>query len=441
MIVIDLFSGAGGLSEGFHGEGFKTIAQVEKDKWACETLKTRAFFHFLKEKGNLDTYFQYVRNTHSYKDIERSREMVYLKYPELKEKIEFEILNKKFGNPSNDPEASTSNQVIQLIEKSAKYNNVNHVDLLIGGPPCQAYSLIGRSRMKEAAEKDNRNFLFYYYLNLVKEFKPKAFLFENVPGILNAKKGKVFEAIQEEFDRIGYAILSGKEAEHRNNVLDFSDLGVGQKRKRVILFGFKKELNYPYPDFDKYKIHWSHKLDTNSIISDLPSLEPGQGDDHALLNYIDNHSRYLNDYQLLMRTDSEGIMNHKARPLQDRDREIYGLAIERAKEGEQIKYFDLPSRLKTHKNEKAFLDRFKVHWSESIPHTIVAHIAKDGHYNIHPDIKQARSLTVREAARIQSFPDNYKFEGPRTYQFTQVGNAVPPLGSKVMARAVSEILK
>ncbi|MED4182087.1 DNA cytosine methyltransferase [Priestia megaterium] len=441
MIVIDLFSGAGGLSEGFHGEGFKTIAQVEKDKWACETLKTRTFFHFLKEKRDLDTYFKYVKSAHSYKGISTAREEVYIKYPELKEKISFEILNKKFGNPANDPEASSSNQIIKLIEKSAKYNNVNNVDLLIGGPPCQAYSLIGRSRMKEEAERDNRNFLFYYYLKLVKEFRPKAFLFENVPGILNAKKGMVFGAIQEEFDNIGYTILSGKQVDHKKNVLDFSDFGVGQKRKRVILFGFRKNLNYQYPNFDKYKIRWEHRLDTASIISDLPSLKPGSGEDFAVVDYVNNSSTSLTDYQAFMRRDSIGIMNHKARPLQDRDREIYQLAIEKAKNGEQLKYFDLPARLKTHKNEKAFLDRFKVHWSENTPHTIVAHISKDGHYNIHPDINQARSLTVREAARIQSFPDNYKFEGPRTYQFTQVGNAVPPIASKVMAKAVKELLR
>jgi len=181
-------------------------------------------------------------------------------------------------------------------------------------------------------------------------------------------------------------------------------------------------------------------LASQNVIGDLPSLSPGEGEDLKLIEYPLQNNSELSEYQKKMRENSMGIMNHKARAVRDHDRMIYRIAIEYSNQGIQLKYNELPNDLKTHQNEESFLDRFKVHnWNE-IPHTIVAHIAKDGHYNIHPDIKQARSLTVREAARIQGFPDNYKFEGPRTAQFVQVGNAVPPIMSRVIAKAVKHLL-
>ncbi|WP_027725895.1 DNA cytosine methyltransferase [Tuberibacillus calidus] len=440
MIVIDLFTGAGGLSEGFHEEGYKIVAQIEKEKWACETLKTRLIYHFLNKNNDLELYFEFLRKSFNYKTLDQDRMIIFKKYPELKEKIDYEILNRKFGNPANDREATSSSDIIKEIYASLKYNNATSVDLIIGGPPCQVYSVIGRSRLKEAANRDSRNYLFYYYLNIVKEFEPKAFVFENVPGILTAKDRLIFSVIQEEFDNIGYTILSGNDHEHKNNIIDFSDYGVFQRRKRVVLFGFKKELNYTYPDFSRFTEYWNEEKNTRNIIGDLPSLSPGEGEDLKLIEYPFQNNSELSEYQKKMRENSMGIMNHKARAVRDHDRMIYRIAIEYSNQGIQLKYNELPNDLKTHQNEESFLDRFKVHnWNE-IPHTIVAHIAKDGHYNIHPDIKQARSLTVREVARIQSFPDNYKFEGPRTAQFLQVGNAVPPIMSRVIAKAVKHIL-
>lgn len=444
MYVIDLFSGAGGLSEGFHSEGYRIVTQIEKDSWACETLTTRSIYFYLKEMNDLSLYNEYLLlnlNNNS-KKINESREIIYKKYPDLKEKIKYQILNKKFGNPGNDPTATSSKQIIKLIEDSLRFNNANSTDLLIGGPPCQAYSIVGRSRMKESADKDPRNFLFYYYLNIVRQFEPKIFVFENVPGLLNAKKGKVFEKIQEEFDKIGYTILSGQGNDHMKNVLDFSSFGVPQSRKRVLLFGFKSDLNYSYPELDRYKYDWGHDINTESVISDLPFLYPNQGEDHKLMLYCDFDSgKPLSTYQNELRSESIGITNHKARPLRKQDISIYKIAIEKASRGEQLRYPDLPQELKTHQNEEAFIDRFKVHWWGNVPHTVVAHIAKDGHYNIHPDIEQYRSLTVREAARIQSFPDNFNFEGPRTAQYIQVGNAVPPIMSRILAKAIKDKLQ
>ncbi|MBP3972223.1 DNA cytosine methyltransferase [Bacillus sp. WL1] len=441
MIVIDLFSGAGGLSEGFHKEGYKIVAHVEKELWACETIKTRLFYHFLKEKNDLELYYEYLRVSNNYKNLDQYREIVYKRYPELRQKIEMEVLNKKFGNPQNDPTATSSTQMIELITNSLRYSKESQVDLIIGGPPCQAYSLVGRSRMKENAEKDSRNYLFQYYKRIVEEFKPRAFIFENVPGLLTAKKGNVYKEIEESFDNIGYNVLLGKDEDNKKNVIDFADFGVPQRRKRVLLFGFRKDLGYSYPNFDKYKFSWECPMVTENIISDLPYLVPNEGKDLEVVEYSNtNNEHQFSAYAVKMREESIGVMNHRARTLKEQDAEIYTIAIKKAAIGEQLKYNDLPKRLKTHKNEKAFLDRFKVHWWGNLPHTVVAHISKDGHYNIHPDVQQCRSLTVREAARIQSFPDNYKFEGPRTAQYVQVGNAVPPIMSEVIAKAVKETL-
>jgi DNA (cytosine-5)-methyltransferase 1 len=440
LVVIDLFSGAGGLSEGFHRLGFRFAAKVEKDKWACETLKTRIVYHFLVKQKDLDTYFAYLRSSGEYKNIDIHREAVFKKYPDLRNLLELVVLNRKFGNPSNDKEATSTTQIIHEIDQSLKKQKMTSVDLIIGGPPCQAYSLVGRGRMREFAEKDPRNYLFYYYLNLVNYYKPRVFIFENVPGILSAKKGKVFETIKEEFERIGYKLLSGENKDELKNVLDFSDYGIPQTRKRVLLFGFQSRFDYTYPNFENHKIVWKDPLTTRNVLYDLPMLNPGEGNDHFFCEYPEIDGR-ISDFQRKMRENSIGVLNHKARQLRDLDREIYLIALEKASQGLQLHYDELPERLKTHKNRGSFTDRFRVHRVDGLPHTVVAHIAKDGHYNIHPDFKQCRSLTVREAARIQTFPDNYKFEGPRTAQFVQVGNAVPPLMSEIVSRSIKEMLE
>lgn len=438
MIVIDLFSGGGGLSEGFHEHGYQIVAQVEKDKWACETLRTRMIYHYLKSNNDLDLYFEFLRNRQTYKTINQDRKLIFNKYPELIELLDHVVLNKKFGNPANDSQATSTKDIIGLINKSLKFHNKNSVNVIIGGPPCQAYSIVGRSRMKDQAEKDPRNYLFFYYLTIVKEYGPEFFVFENVPGLLNAKNGLVFEKIKEEFEMAGYRLATGIEKDDSKNVIDFADFGIPQKRKRVLLFGVRQDLKFGYPDLEKYKFNWTKPLTVKDVISDLPSLRPGQGDDYKLTDYI--FPIALNSFQEEIRKNSIGVINHKARSLHERDKEIYILAINAAKNGNQLKYPDLPAYLKTHNNEESFLDRFKVHWWDNVPHTVVAHIAKDGHYNIHPDITQVRSLTVREAARIQTFYDNHVFEGPRTAQYIQVGNAVPPMMSQIIAKAIKDLL-
>lgn len=433
MVVIDLFSGAGGLTEGFLSEGYKFVAHIEKEYWACETLKTRIMFYYLKEKNDLEMYHKYLKSSDDYRNIDENRKIVFEKYPELKEILEKTVLNKKFGDTSKDKEATDIKQIFKLIDDSMKYLGEKKIDLIIGGPPCQAYSVIGRSRMKEKVKEDERNYLFYYYRDIVKKYKPKMFIFENVPGIFTAQDGKIFDEISDEFDKIGYTLKIGNKEKREENLQEAVKYGVYQTRKRVILFGVRKNLKYDYPDFTKYAEKFDEEMNTKNAILDFNSLKDGEGEDRKLVKY---NKKASSKYEEYLRKDSFGILNHKARKLNERDKKIYELAIKKSAKNEKLCYDELPKELKTHKNEKSFSDRFNVHGMYEVPHTIVAHISKDGHYNIHPDIKQCRALTVREAARIQSFPDNYLFEGPRTAQYVQVGNAVPPLLSKAIARAL-----
>ena len=160
MVVIDLFSGAGGLTEGFLSEGYKFVAHVEKEYWACETLKTRIMYYYLKERNDLEMYNNYLISSNSYKDIEKNRESVFAKYPQLKSILEKTVLNKKFGDVTKDKSATDIKDIFKLIDISMKYLKEKKVDIIIGGPPCQAYSIIGRSRMKEKVKEDERNYLF-----------------------------------------------------------------------------------------------------------------------------------------------------------------------------------------------------------------------------------------------------------------------------------------
>ncbi|MGE0087668.1 MAG: DNA cytosine methyltransferase [Desulfococcaceae bacterium] len=434
---IDLFAGAGGLSEGFIQAGFNIIGTIEKDSWACETQRTRHIFHYLKNAEALGDYWNYCKNANSTDIIKEHREKIYRKHPGLREKIENTVWHEAFGQPDKNGRNSSSNQIIELLIKSMKFNKIKKIDFILGGPPCQAYSIVGRNRMKEKVYNDERNFLFKFYYDIVKYFKPVFFLFENVPGIITARKGEIFEMIKKDFSRIKYNFISGydENGDIRKNIRNARHFGVAQNRKRFIFIGIRKDVILNYPIFDNIDFN-NESLVSKKVIDDLPFLAPDAGNDHWF-SYYTKVNKELSDYQKELRENSIGIMNHRARSLNKLyDKEIYRRAIQKAEKGEQLDYSELPENLKKHKN-KGFKDKFKVHWWNKIPHTVVAHIAKDGHYNIHPDIKQLRSITVREAARIQSFPDNFKFEGPRTAQYTQVGNAVPPK----MAKAFAEKLK
>ncbi len=413
LTAIDIFSGGGGLSEGFSRAGFDIINHIEQDRNAAETLRTRVMFFLLKELGLIKEYYKYLYGLIHRKDL-------ILKY-NLDNQISDNVICQEISERTID-------DIIQRVKLSVKKRGIKNIDVLMGGPPCQAYSLVGRARDRYKMEYDRRNYLYKYYIEFLKQLNPEIFVFENVPGVLSAGNGKLFQDIQRYMDDVGYTI--------NYRILNSADFMVLQNRKRVILIGWKKNNNFEYPPFEKIE----HNCTVKDVLDDMPDLKDGEGKEGAQDYRINDINDYLKKTKI--RTPYDRVINHVSRPHRKEDLEIYKYAINKYINGERLKYSDLPEKLQFHKNRKSFLDRFKVlDRNASASHTVVAHIAKDGHYYIHPDIKQLRSLTVREVARLQSFPDNYKFEGSRTAQFIQVGNAVPPLMAQVIGQKVKEILE
>ena len=406
MNYIDLFSGAGGLSEGFIKAGYNPIAHVEMDKSACMTLETRLIYHKLKKENRLNEYYDYILG-----NIDRDSFILNSGDKEILNSV----INLSIGQENNKI----------IFDRIDQLKGEGRIDVVIGGPPCQAYSLVGRSRDKNRMKDDPRNFLYKEYAKFLKKYEPKVFVFENVMGLITAEKGSYFKNMQAYFKRIGYELdYTIQKSEH---------FGVLQKRRRIILIGWKKGLNFKYPKFDKIKEEFS----TSQIFSDLQKLKPGEHNN--VTKYTDKITTYLERFEL--RNGVDFVTQHITRPHNQRDLNIYKIAIKKwVNNSERLKYPDLPSELKTHKNEKSFVDRFKVVDCNGLSHTMVAHIAKDGHHYIYPDTNQVRSISVREAARIQSFPDDYYFEGGRSAAFKQIGNAVPPLMAREIANKIKEQL-
>lgn len=412
---IDLFAGAGGLSEGFIQAGFEPIAHVEIEKSACNTLKTRAVYHYLRSKEKYNVYISYLKG-------EITREKLYKCVP--KEILE-SVINAPIGFENNK---EIQNQIDKCLEGKK-------VDLIIGGPPCQAYSLVGRSRSKTKMEGDPRNYLFIQYAKYLEKYKPKMFVFENVLGLKSAKSGLYLKEMKKIFNKNDYNI--------KLHTLEAKKFGVLQNRKRIIILGFLKNSSINIPKLED--IVFKNNYQVRDLLEDLPVIKAGEGVD-KFMNYRTETTDYLKSYGL--RNGIDILTQHVARPHKEQDKEIYKIAVEKwEKKQERLNYNDLPEKLKTHNNRTSFFDRFKVVASD-LPYsqTIVAHISKDGHYYIHPDIKQNRSLSVREAARLQSFPDDYYFEGEkeganRTAAFKQIGNAVPPLMAKFIGMEILNALK
>lgn len=402
--VIDLFAGAGGLSEGFVQAGFVPIAHVEMDKDACNTLRTRCCFHYLRANNQLDVYYKYLKG-------EITRETLYASVPT-------EVTNAVINVEISDKTINDTFDKIKLLA------NGRQIDMIIGGPPCQAYSLLGRHRKE--MEDDPRTLLYLQYGKFLKEFSPKGFVFENVPGLLSAKKGEHFKNLQAYFKELGYQV--------HYKMLDASDFGVLQSRHRIILFGWQKNNDYGYPAIEE-----SHpKAVIDDILYDLPKLKAGEI--KSFMPYSEPTNRYLQESGIRTSQD-EFVTQNISRPVNKNDAAIYTFAIKLWNDKHvRVKYTDLPSELRTQKNEESFLDRFKVVDGKGIAHTVVAHLAKDGHYYIHPSLEACRSISVREAARIQSFPDNFYFEGSRSAMFKQIGNAVPVLMAKRIAEPIKQLL-
>ena len=408
---IDLFAGAGGLSEGFvMSEHFEPIAHVEMNPDACNTLRTRSCYYYLKSTNKLDVYRQYQKKL-------ITRDYLYNNTPQS---VIESVIQSEISKDSIDG-------IFKKIDSIMSNEHIDNLDLIIGGPPCQAYSLVGRAVSSNKMKSDPRNFLYKQYIEFLKHYKPKMFIFENVPGILTAQEGKMFKTILNEFDKVGYTV--------EYKILNASDFGVLQNRKRVIIIGWKKEYLLSYPDFDD--CNFVEEAVVNDILLDLTPLKRGEEKN----SYISPANIYLKKTGI--RNEKDILTHHVCRKHNPNDIKIYKKVIsEWDKSRSRLRYTDLPKSLQTHKNKTAFLDRYKVMAGNiRCSQTMIAHIAKDGHYFIHPDIKQCRSISVREAARVQSFPDSYFFEGSRAANYVQIGNAVPPLMAKGIANKIKVMLE
>lgn len=408
---IDLFAGAGGLSEGFIRAGYTPIAHVEMDEAACYTLKTRVAYHWLIKNKKKELYVKYLKG-------EITRQQLYNEIPQ-------EQLNSVINLPIG---ADNNPKIHKAIDAQLKGKTV---DLIIGGPPCQAYSLVGRARRKDGMKGDHRNYLYVQYAKYLEKYNPKMFVFENVLGLKSAGSGIYLKNMERLFDKKGYAM--------KLFTVEANNFGVLQNRKRVIIIGWQKQLNLELPDLEKIKTKTKHTV--SELLNDLPAIKAGEGTDRYTAYIIKPTPAYLKTVEI--RNGIDVLTQHVARPHTEQDKEIYRIAVDMLHTGKRLNYNELPDKLKTHNNRHSFYDRFKVVDPEApFAHTVVAHIAKDGHYYIHPDKKQNRSITVREAARLQSFPDDFYFEGAkekrnRTAAFKQIGNAVPV----IMASTIAILLK
>lgn len=393
---IDLFAGCGGLSEGFYRSGFTALAHVEINHWACETLRTR-MLHY------------------GYDNVQA-------------EVIEHDI---------------TADDIIEQIENAVAGRDV---DVIIGGPPCQAYSTAGRVRDAQGMAVDPRNYLFESYVNILEHFQPKFFVFENVTGILSAKvDGELI------FPKVIAALGHMYKVIENPNILvhNTADYGVPQVRKRVIIMGVRNDIqNKEAMDlyFDVIKTHWNPEtpederigrlpfVDVAHAIGDLPFVEPGHDASTPTFNYPCNN-------QFLQRIGRPGIhplMDHIARNHNALDRERFTVMIHNHWTFGQLRH-EMPQY--EHEHARVFDNSYVVQWWDQPSKTILAHIHKDGFQFIHPDEAQARSFTVREAARIQSFPDDFVFEGSRGEKYKQIGNAVPPLFAEALANSIKRNLE
>lgn len=397
-------------------EGYEPVAHIEMDHAACNTLRTRTAFHHLeKTPEGRRLYCDYLLGK-----ITRSE--LYASVP--KELLESVIEGEISGN--------TIGSMFETIDRLLQGCKV---DLVVGGPPCQAYSLIGRAATQNGMTTDPRNYLFQYYVQFLERYKPKFFVFENVLGILSAKdqKGGLFyEQILKAFDEAGYRVSQ--------HIIKTEEYGLPQRRRRVILLGCSGDLQLN-EGLDLSCVPQSPTI--RELFADLKPLQAGTGCIRA-----NGRKRRARPCQWLL---DNGIADYEypvtyqqSRPLNEHDSLIYAAAVQLWNQFRvRFNYAeDVPDELKTHKNRTAFLDRFKVvDGDATASHTLVAHLHKDGHYYIHFDINQNRSITPREAARLQTFPDNYFFESGtekdgRGAAYRQIGNAVPVLLAKLIAKSL-----
>lgn len=512
--VIDIFAGPGGLGEGFSAllgkdnkRKFEISLSIEKDSEAHKTLTLRSFFRLFPSGEVHEDYYSFVRG-------EISIDELYKRHPEKAEIASKEAWLAALGEI---PNTEVDRRINEALNGEKNW-------LLIGGPPCQAYSVVGRSRRQETvldASKDHRVELYKQYLRILAVHSPAVFVMENVKGILSAKtkESPIFSRIlkdlsdpaeafleEEDFPEVelrcpGYKIyslvnppqnqeLDGNQVyNHKDFIIYAEKYGVPQTRHRVILLGIRNDIGVIPKTIDQVD-----QVPLSRVIDDLPKLRSGLSKEIKEMNTDEKWIKLIKDidinpaeltqnsdvfaaiqeqlkeikpsefgvgnnyipwtnatceYETEWYHDSRlrGVLNHSSRghmPL-DLHRYFYAACYGKLR-NTSPKIIDFPKRLyPLHKNieqavtNKKFADRFRVQIADQPSKTITSHISKDGHYYIHPDPTQCRSLTVREAARIQTFPDNYFFCGSRTSQFIQVGNAVPPLLANKIAKLVLPI--
>jgi len=404
---IDLFAGCGGLSEGFLQAGdYEALAHVEWEIPMIKTLRNR-----LVEKWNHSEEDAFKTVIHF--DIQKTDELIKGNWSEE--------TSKKYSTTNH--KETIENGLRGLIGNKK-------VNLIIGGPPCQAYSIAGRAQDKNSMKDDYRNYLFESFVKVVNEFKPEVFVFENVPGLLSATPGgkQVTERIFEAFNEIGYEIRTPELL--KKSVYIASDLGVPQKRNRVIIIGTRKkskiDLESLYQQIDslKKKIEPKNVKDT---IAHLPKLLP--------LKSQTKEGRKNISHKL---KGDKTIKHHEARFHNDRDVSIFKewlkKEMNKSTAVEKISFYNnLMNKSSNHAKYR------NLEWNKPSP-TIVAHLYKDGLMFIHPDVSQARTITVKEAALLQSFPDDFEFVGSNGFCFKMIGNAVPPEMARNIAKAIAEKL-
>lgn len=510
--IVDLFAGPGGLAEGFSSvsahdgsKPFKVVLSVEKENSAFRTLRLRSFLRQFK-KGYPEEYYRFLNNAETEPDWKTI-------YPKEWSAAVHEALQLTLGE----------NQSRDVINQRIKEVRNLHSDdtIVIGGPPCQAYSLVGRARNQGnknyIAENDSRHYLYREYIEILDRLRPAAFVMENVKGMLSSSVdgGKIFEKVLSDLrsaagndsyrllafsaDKKSRLNLAG-EPEHSDFIIRAEDHGVPQARHRVIIVGLRCDIASRIdPDhlLDISLTKVEAKTTVENVLGGMPVLRSGlsKGEDsfenwnrvvisarrqllRAMLKSLPserqrfekilktpgrkNSNRQAAMARSALKPNRLGIncpdklanwlldsklkvvSNNQTRGHMDSDLTRYMFAATFAQVfGRSPKAGDFPQELApAHRSWSSgkFADRFRVQLKNKPATTVTSHISKDGHYFIHPDPSQCRSLTVREAARLQTFPDNYWFCGNRTQQYTQVGNAVPPYLAKQIAEKLHEIL-